>query len=403
MSELIDQLACLTRLRDIDALDVALCELAQQRLDCRQVAIHRLVSDGGARRWLTTARAGDLALREAPDPVEIGAEPPDSGVRELPLLDARPAWRDCLQGETPLHLRGARPGTPHTTLHPMATDTGALGVMELRSAAPPDVDALRLTASLLGFHRHLRGLMDENERDSLTGLLNRKTFDEAFVRAAMAMEPESMADADADADAAPDIAGGERRTPNPGVRHWLAVVDIDHFKRVNDLHGHLIGDEVLLLVAQLMRSTFRHGDRIYRFGGEEFVVLLRCPAAGAARLAYDRLRQRIESHDFAQVGGLTVSIGFTGIDADDTPGAAFERADQAVYQAKQTGRNRTVADTELAPRTVAVDATHRNAGRHAQRRAGILLRCGHAANACNVMGWAPNSRGDCQLQGMNGR
>ena len=75
MSELIDQLACLTRLRDIDALDVALCELAQQRLDCRQVAIHRLVSDGGARRWLTTARAGDLALREAPGPVEIGAEP----------------------------------------------------------------------------------------------------------------------------------------------------------------------------------------------------------------------------------------------------------------------------------------------------------------------------------------
>ena len=397
MSELIDQLACLTRLRDIDALDVALCDLAQQHLGCRQVAMHRLVFDGGTRRWLTTARAGDLALREAPRCAEIGAGLSDNGARELPPLDARPTWRDCLQGETPLHLRGIEPGAPHTTLHPMATDTGALGVMELRSAAPPDADALRLTASLLGFHRHLRGLMDENERDSLTGLLNRKTFDEAFVRAAMAMEPESLTEP------APDIAGGERRTHCPGLRHWLAVIDIDHFKRVNDQHGHLIGDEVLLLVAQLMRSTFRHGDRIYRFGGEEFVVLLRCPAAGAARLAYERLRQRIESHDFPQVGGLTVSIGFTGIDADDTPGAAFERADQAVYQAKQTGRNRTVADTELAPRTVAVDATHRNAGRQAQRRAGILLRCGHAANACNVMGWAPNSRGDCQLQGMNGR
>jgi len=357
MSELIDQLACLTRLRDIDALDVALCGLAQQRLDCRQVAIHRLVSDGGARRWLTTARAGDLALREAPGPVGIGAEPPDSGGRELPLLDARPAWRDCLQGEVPLHLRGTQPAMPHTTLHPMATDTGALGVMELRSAAPPDADALRLTASLLGFHRHLRGLMDENERDSLTGLLNRKTFDEAFARAAMAMAPESRADADADA--APDIAGGERRIPNPGVRHWLAVVDIDHFKRVNDLHGHLIGDEVLLLVAQRMRSTFRHGDRIYRFGGEEFVVLLRCPTADHARVAFDRLRQRIEAHDFLQIGALTVSIGFTGIDVGDTAGAAFERADQAVYQAKQNGRNRTVADTELAPRSVTGDASPR--------------------------------------------
>ena len=169
MSELTDQLACLTRLRDIDALDAALCQLAQQRLDCRQVAIHRLVSDNGARRWPTTARAGDLALREAPGPVEIGAEALDSSVRELPLLDARPVWRDCLQGETPLHLRGAKPGAPHTTLHPMATDTGSLGVMELRSAAPPDTDALRLTVSLLGFHRHLLGLMDKNERDSLTG------------------------------------------------------------------------------------------------------------------------------------------------------------------------------------------------------------------------------------------
>ena len=353
MSELIDQLACLTRLRDIDALDVALCELAQQRLGCRQVAIHRLVSYGCSRRWLTTARAGDQALREAPYRAGNGAEPYDRVVGELPPLDARPAWRDCLQSDTPLHLRGAQPDTPHTTLHPMATDTGALGVMELRSAEAPDADALRLTASLLGFHRHLRGLMDENERDSLTGLLNRKTFDEAFVRAAMAMEPESAAEP------APEIAGGERRSPSPGVRHWLAVVDIDHFKRVNDQHGHLIGDEVLLLVAQLMRSTFRHGDRIYRFGGEEFVVLLRCPTADTARVAYEHLRQRIELHDFPQIGILTVSIGFTGIDADDTPGAAFERADQAVYQAKQTGRNRTVADTELAPRTVAVALAHR--------------------------------------------
>jgi diguanylate cyclase (GGDEF)-like protein len=347
MSELIDQLACLTRLRDIDALDVALCALAQQRLGCRQVAIHRLVSDGGARRWLTTARAGDLALREASCRAEPSAGPPGKGLHELPPLDARPAWRDCLQDETPRHLSDARPGTPHTTLHPMVTDTGALGVMEVRSQVPPDADTLRLTVSLLGFHRHLRGLMDENERDALTGLLNRKTFDETFLRAALAIDPEGSAEA------APEIAGGDRRAPNPGMRHWLAVVDIDHFKRVNDLHGHLIGDEVLMRVAQLMRSTFRHGDRIYRFGGEEFVVLLRCPTTDTARVAYERLRRRIAAHDFPQVGTLTVSIGYTGIDADDTPGAAFERADQAVYQAKQSGRNRTLADTALTPRPAA--------------------------------------------------
>lgn len=92
----------------------------------------------------------------------------------------------------------------------------------------------------------------------------------------------------------------------------------------------------------------------------------RVSGADIARVACERLRQRIESPDFSQVGRLTVNIGFTGIGADDTPGAAFERADQAVYQAiyqaiyqatyqaKQTGRNRTVADTELTLRAPAV-------------------------------------------------
>ncbi|OYU99462.1 MAG: hypothetical protein CFE45_12860 [Burkholderiales bacterium PBB5] len=196
-----------------------------------------------------------------------------------------------------------------------------------------------MTASLLGVYRQLRGLINENERDSLTGLLNRKTFDEAFVRAAMAMDgPCGLLGPDA-----------ERRDAPIAARHWLAVVDIDHFKRVNDQHGHLIGDEVLLLVAQLMRHNFRHGDRIYRFGGEEFVVMLRCPDAQAAEGAFERLRRRIAKHDFPRVGQLTVSIGFTRVAPDDTPGAAFERADQAVYHAKQTGRNRTVDHACLAP------------------------------------------------------
>jgi diguanylate cyclase (GGDEF)-like protein len=105
---------------------------------------------------------------------------------------------------------------------------------------------------------------------------------------------------------------------------------------------------VLLLVAQLMRQTFRHGDRVYRFGGEEFVVLLRCPYVQSARAAFERLRLRISDHDFPQVGQLTVSIGYTAVDADDTPDAAFERADLAVYEAKHIGRNRTVAHADLA-------------------------------------------------------
>jgi diguanylate cyclase (GGDEF)-like protein len=328
MPDLIDQLAGLTQLRDIDALDSALCQLTHRRLALRRVAIHRLVDEGGSRRWLTAVRIGQMP-HESP-----AHDPADS---PLPGLDERPLWRDCLLAAQPQHL----PGAPHQSLFPLADNRGVQGVMELHSDAPLAVDHQQLMASLLGFHRQLRGLMDDNERDSLTGLLNRKSFDEAFVRAAMATEDDAGLEADADRD------GPERREEPGGARHWLAVVDIDHFKRVNDSHGHLIGDEVLLLVAQLMRQTFRHGDRIYRFGGEEFVVLLRCPQAQAARVAFERLRLRIGAHDFPQVGQLTISIGYTAVDADDTPSAAFERADLAVYEAKNAGRNCTVAHADL--------------------------------------------------------
>jgi diguanylate cyclase (GGDEF)-like protein len=92
-----------------------------------------------------------------------------------------------------------------------------------------------------------------------------------------------------------------------------------------------------------MRSCFRFHDRLYRFGGEEFVALVRCENAGDAAGAFERLRSRVQQHVFPQVGQITVSVGFTQVRPGDTPSAAFERADKAVYHAKQTGRNR-VAD-----------------------------------------------------------
>jgi diguanylate cyclase (GGDEF)-like protein len=117
------------------------------------------------------------------------------------------------------------------------------------------------------------------------------------------------------------------------------MIDIDHFKRVNDNYGHLIGDEVLLLLARLMRSHFRFQDQVYRFGGEEFVVLMRCHGEPEAFKVLERLRILTQQHLFPQVGTITISIGFTEIKAGDSPSGAFERADKAVYYAKEHGRN----------------------------------------------------------------
>ncbi|MFZ3126409.1 MAG: GGDEF domain-containing protein, partial [Rhodoferax sp.] len=125
---------------------------------------------------------------------------------------------------------------------------------------------------------------------------------------------------------------------------------IDHFKQVNDTYGHLIGDEVLLLVARILKSSFRVYDRIYRFGGEEFVVVLRCSGYEAAMAAAERFRSSMAAHEFPQVGHITASVGLTEIVAGDSPLAACERADQAVYYAKHHGRNQVCSDADLVRR-----------------------------------------------------
>jgi len=309
MSELIDQLTRLTRLRDGDGLDTAMAHLALDLVQARRVAVHRLVYDHGSQRWLTTALAGTAGRRGR-------AAAPRAGWRH----DECPLWLSCLQQQVPRLL--AAPA--HGLLHPLAPlSEPSAGIIEIHTERAPTPEQQRLVGSLMRFYRQLRDLIDENERDSLTGLLNRKSFDETFVRAAQGASMPGL-------------------LPGPGA-WWLGLVDIDHFKRVNDVYGHLIGDEVLLLVAQLMRRSFGFGDRLYRFGGEEFIVLLRAPAADQARAAFERLRLQIAEHDFPQVQRLTVSIGYTAVDPDDTPSSAFARADAAVYAAKQAGRDRTVA------------------------------------------------------------
>jgi diguanylate cyclase (GGDEF)-like protein len=188
-------------------------------------------------------------------------------------------------------------------------------------------------SSILRIYRNFQGLLDYSERDTLTGLLNRKTFDESFLRVSAQHQDQ------AGQHQRPDT---RRLTPSGAV--FLGVLDIDHFKLVNDTHGHLIGDEVLLLLSRLMRGSFRFHDHLFRFGGEEFVVLMRCASEDDALGAFERLRQNVEKYAFPQVG---VSVGVTELRNGDSPQDAFARADRAVYYAKQNGRNRVAHHAHL--------------------------------------------------------
>jgi len=190
-------------------------------------------------------------------------------------------------------------------------------------------------------------LLDYSELDTLTRLLNRKTFDETFDRLLTSSETEET-----------DDSFDDRRDHLDGHSPaWLCVIDIDHFKRVNDSFGHLFGDEVLLRMGELMRRTFRGGDRLFRFGGEEFVVILNAADETLASASFNRFRTSVENHEFPQVGTVTCSIGFTAVTTMDAPTDVVGRADEALYYAKEHGRNQVCCYERLVTESKIVKTT----------------------------------------------
>ncbi|BCD86951.1 hypothetical protein PSm6_33580 [Pseudomonas solani] len=172
----------------------------------------------------------------------------------------------------------------------------------------------------------LRGMMRQLEdlvaTDELTGLFNRRHFLRLATR-----ELDGLA---------------------PGRQHGLALIDLDHFKRINDVHGHAAGDRVLQTFAAVARACLRDGDTLARYGGEEFVLLL--PNCDADRLTAccERLREAFASAEpvGVEVDGLSLSAGMTLLGIQDDLDDALQRADQALYRAKRGGRNRCAAAWE---------------------------------------------------------
>jgi len=173
---------------------------------------------------------------------------------------------------------------------------------------------LQRTEALEAANRQLEQLAT---RDALTGLYNRRSFDEKLK----------------------ECVHNSKRS---GRSFALLVLDADHFKRVNDTHGHNTGDAVLQQLARLLTENTRNTDFVARYGGEEFVLLLPETAhAEEATTVAEKVRTAVEQASFADVGRLTVSIGISLWDPR-SPGSKdlFHRADEALYLAKSSGRNR---------------------------------------------------------------
>ena len=132
----------------------------------------------------------------------------------------------------------------------------------------------------------------------------------------------------------------------------LLIVDLDHFKSINDTHGHMVGDYVLKTVAKTIQASCRSADLTFRYGGEEFVVLLHKTDVAGAKIGAERLRRTIENLELncgAEAISVTASIGSASLCHGEGKQSLLERADQALYQAKESGRNRVVlAEPNLA-------------------------------------------------------
>lgn len=225
-----------------------------------------------------------------------------------------------------------------TLLLPVLVREALMEIVLLR-APSFSTEAVSLLRGFTRLYRNFIALMAEGERDPLTGLLNRRTLETRLAEVARdnARRYALMQVRDA----------SERRQAADLLPHFIAVLDIDHFKRINDTLGHLFGDEVILLVSQLMREVFRDEDMMFRYGGEEFVVIIASPTKEGALAALNRFREKVAERRFPQINQVTVSAGLAEMRGNELPAAVIARADRAMYCAKEDGRNRVYDHDDL--------------------------------------------------------
>jgi diguanylate cyclase (GGDEF)-like protein/PAS domain S-box-containing protein len=199
--------------------------------------------------------------------------------------------------------------------------------VELQAVPVVDVSGIKLGVTIVmrdwsseqNLQQRVETLHQKATRDPLTGIANRAEFDRVFAETVL-------------------------NSLEKGTSCSLIICDIDHFKKINDIHGHQAGDEALVRFAAMLARSSRSGDFVARYGGEEFVVVCQdCGCKEAFRLA-EKLRLELASSPFKELDGqsITASFGVTEVQAGDTPETMLRRADRGLLQAKDTGRNMVV-------------------------------------------------------------
>ncbi|GAA4016318.1 sensor domain-containing diguanylate cyclase [Sphingomonas swuensis] len=232
-------------------------------------------------------------------------------------MDARFVKNPLVTGEPNIR---AYAGAPLTT--PDGYNIGALCAIHRRrhDFTPGDIERLQRFAKVVVDQMELKTLA---HRDFLTGALTRRAFSDAVTSGLARL-------------------GSEKRSAT------IAVLDVDHFKKVNDDHGHATGDLVLKAISQVVRGQLRSTDLFGRLGGEEFGIFFYATTRNEAVEGAERIRRAIEAMEAPDCPKVTVSIGLAAMEHDEEFDHALAHADTALYAAKREGRNRCVA-AEIPP------------------------------------------------------
>jgi diguanylate cyclase (GGDEF)-like protein len=342
MSTYIEHIVKLTDHRDRDLLELTLSKALIDLLPIGRIVIARVMREDAEKRWLEVAKLDARGGGKVIDPMRVDFQ------SLVKLEDASDRFK-CLQTRDRVEIAWAGPDGPRINMLPLFSDSRSddEGVIELHSDAALSAEALSVVDSLRRIYRNMYSLLEFSDRDAMTGLLNRKSLDDAFYSAVL--EDLDTAESPSQPSGGADTPEQERRHRVP-ANYWLGSATVDNFGMVNEKHGHLIAEEVLLLVARVMNNTFRTYDRIYRFGGQHYGVLMHCPDEALVLAAFERFRANVEKFKFPQVGRMTVSCGFTSVMSDDSPSSALEKTERAVDFAKRSGGNKACSYLGLVRR-----------------------------------------------------
>lgn len=338
MSTFIEHVVKLTDHRDRDLLELTLSKALIDLLPLERIVIARVLHEDNESRWLEIARLDIKGGGRVIDPQRVDFQ-------SLVKLQDNADRVKCLQSRELVEIAWAGPEGPRVTLLPLFSDSRPedVGVLELHSNAPLNKDSLTLIDALRQIYRNMYTLLEYSDRDPLTGLLNRKSLDDAFYSAVLE-DLEGLSGSKSSA-----LAEAERRHRVP-ANYWLGSASIDNYALICEQYGPDVAEEVLQRVARILSTTFRTYDLLYHFEGEKFGVLMHCPDEALVLSAFERFRANVESYRFGSAGRVTVSCGFTGVRADDSPSSALDNTNLAVDFARRCGGNKACSHLGLVRR-----------------------------------------------------